>query len=1385
MIIKALHVLGIKDRIPIRFFIVNSILLLILSQMLYSQPDSLIIEHYSLEQGLSNSTIWSIIQDREGYLWFTTGNGVVRYDGYKFQSYVNKSGDTTSFTNDVAWCSYVDKEGTLWFGSGDGLEKFNRRTNNFTNYLPDKFAKGHVIGNIIISILEDRSGIFWVTTSTGVFKFNKISGKFSPVQYDYDSTNGTYTHYNFPFVAKDGSLWFASGQGLDKFNYESGKIVHYWRDPQKREINNDSFSKYFIHSICEDSNGTLWLGTNKGIVEFNKKSNTFTNYLPDASLRNFNNVNRVVALCFDPSGLLWVGTGKGIFTFDTNSKRFAQKFINKSNHVFYYLGNNFITSLYIDPSGALWVGTLSDGIYKVILKKLPYKRYFPGGVHQVLKGKDGILWIVKDLKGKIKFDTRTEQIIPTNFGTNLSIHPDKSGNMYVKNNNSNYLSKVEDGKIIRYNLLKEPGTIYFEETMGIWYGAIQGGGLYFLDFKTGNASEIFNTKTRINVIYKDSQGLVWTATVMGILNCYSTKNKLVSEYISDPKNPSSINGRTFFDIYEDKTGNVWFATDVGLNRFVPSTKTFIHFTEKDGLSGNTVYDILEDDHGNLWLATNQGITKFIPQTNQFKNFDILHGRSYSNWWNRLAVKMDNGEMFFGRSYGLIRFYPDSIKENIYIPPIVITSIKLFDKPVPFGKEINLSYDRNYLSFEFAALSYYNSERNQYAYKLEGVDKDWVYSGTRRYASYPNLEPGRYIFRVKGSNNDGIWNEAGTSISIIISPPWWKTYWAYISYGLILVLILYGIRRYELNRIELKDKVKLDTAVLKEREKMDKIKSRFFANISHEFRTPLTLIKGPAEKIISNTSENIKKDAGLIKKNSTQLLQLVNQLLDLSKLESGKLKLEAAKGNIVSFVKGIALSFESLSEEKDITLKIFSEKDLIEVYFDREKMIKILSNILSNAFKFTQQNGKITVSITESATLPGEVLTNKGVSSQPKADQTSAERVSASSKIPNKSVKIKIRDTGIGILKVEIPKLFDRFYQVDSSFTTEYEGTGIGLALTKELVELHHGSISVESEREKWTEFTLSFPLGRNHLTDEDIVPDEKASKPKGLVSKQDYYFPESIKNKREDEIEADSLKEEKTIVLVVEDNYDMREYIKESLENDYYVEEAVNGEQGVRKAKNIIPDLIISDMMMPKMDGNEMTKILKNDEKTSHIPIIILTAKSGQENKLEGLETGADDYLTKPFDLKELQVRINNLINIRRKLQEKFRSTKYVNTQTEFSSQYDKIKTLKLKGIDEKFINKVLSVIEEHISEESFSVEKLGNDVGMSKAQFYRKLTALTGMPPSIYLRTVRLVKAKKMIEEKQGNISEIAFSVGFSSPSYFAKCFKDEFGYTPSNFIN
>jgi signal transduction histidine kinase/ligand-binding sensor domain-containing protein/DNA-binding response OmpR family regulator len=1340
-----------------RYIILFILSILFLPLKLYSQENSLVIQHLTRQQGLSSSSVNCIIQDENGYLWFSTRMGIDRYDGYNFESYVNRLGDASSFINTNTAEIYIDKQGTLWCGSYDGLERFNDRTNSFTNFLPNSSKNPQTSANFVFYMVEDHKGTFWVSTARKIYKFNRRTGKFSMVETENDTSYVRYVNIYVPFIDKDNLLWFGAFNGLDRYNYETGKVMHYWQAPLNSYYKKTTSSEYTINAICDDKDGNLWLGTNYGLVKFNKKANTFINYIPNPSVHTVYDVNCIAALCFDSSGLLWLGTYHGILTFDTKTKRFSPRFINKAIND-YNLGNEEINALYFDRSGILWVGTEADGVYKVILRKPAYNRYLPGNIEYVVKGTNGTIWVQRGIRGWVKIDTKNGKVTSTNFSGNSYIFSDSSGTLYTGKDGSTHITRLENGRISTFDLLKEPTVIYFKTPGGMWYGGFLNG-LYYLDLKTGKSKEVLKTDVHITAIFKDSSDNIWAATYYGKIICYNPLNKKISEFVSDPANPSTISGRLIYAIYQDKKDRLWFATDAGLNEFIPSTKTFIHFNEKDGLSGNIVYNILEDDHNNLWIGTDKGISRFNPETNQFKNFDILQGLSSSGWYNHLAVKMDDGEMFFGRSYGLIGFYPDKIRGNNYIPPVVITSLNLFDKPIPFGSQIKLPYDKNFLSFEFASLNYFDSQKNQYAYKMDGVDKDWVYSGTRHYASYPNLAPGTYTFRVKGSNNDGIWNEKGTSLLIIISPPWWKTTWAYISYAVILLLTFYGLRRYELNRAKLKNKIKLDAAVLKEKEETEKIKSRFFANISHEFRTPLTLILGPAEKIISRSpDENTLKDAGIIKRNSRRLLKLVNQLLDLSKLDAGRLKLEASKNNIVSFVKGVALSFESLSEEKDITLKISTEKDLIEVYFDRDKMTKILSNILSNAFKFTQQNGKITISI----------------------------NAFPSSKAGNQigHVEIKIRDTGIGIPPEEIPKLFDRFYQVDSSITKEYEGTGIGLALTKELVELHHGTVNVQSEKNRWTEFTLTFPLGNNHLKDEEILPGEKIITGNEPDDYEDYYSDDNIKYAGNNDIEEiRSAAKEKTIILVVEDNYDMREYIKESLSDGYIVEEAVNGEQGVRKAEFLIPDLIISDMMMPKMDGNELTRALKNSEKTSHIPIIILTAKSGQENKLEGLEKGADDYLTKPFDIKELQLRIKNLINLRRKLQEKLSK---IGNPAAFASEKDiqfiQSKPLKLRSIDEKFLEKIRKIVNERMSDENFSTEELGREVGMSRAQVFRKIKGLTGKSPSVYIRSLRLQKAKSMIENGDGNISEIAYSVGFSSPIYFSKCFKEEFGYSPRN---
>jgi signal transduction histidine kinase/ligand-binding sensor domain-containing protein/DNA-binding response OmpR family regulator len=1323
-------------------------------------------------------------QDRIGYLWFGCYHGVFRFDGYSFKKFITLVNDSSKVTKAEVKAICDDANGNIWIGHIQGLDRLNPVTEDVTHYILNSKASITDLSNRVLSLCEDRKGNIWVGTANGLYLFDNSSETIEPINqistYKNSLINNTI---NTIHEDRTGTLWFGTDKGLDKLDASTNKFIHYLNG-------NDSEVAYQVFSIYEDKDGLIWIGTSNGLVEFRKQTESCIHYKNDpkdyTSLPN----NYIKSICEDTNGNLWLGSS-GIIIFNKNAKKFFHHTHNEKDPA--SLSENRVSKILLDKSGTIWITTYGGGINKYTLPNQFVKKYTTQlgiitntGWGNLVEDYNGKIWIGTD-KGLISFDPIGETFKKESLSIEVNgILLDEEGTIWINSNPSGNLyykkDKSEQIRLFLYSNGKafneDVACMYNSKDGCIWIGTVDGK-ILKLNQKKNTIEHVQKYDNQIYELFEDTAGLLWIGTFEGGVILYDPEKKTSERFISDPKDPMTLRGNQVYDFCEDAAGTIWIGAGTCLNKYDKLIRKCIPGGGKDGLP-NEAFSLVADAHGNLWINTINGAVKYNPLTKEIAKYnDVKLGWGYS---------VRNGELyfvsttFFSEKQSIIRINPDNISNNKFVPPVVVTSFRKFEKPYPAGNEINLPFDENYISFEFAALSYNHPEKNQYAYKMEGIDKDWIYPDKRRYASYPNLDPGEYVFRVKGSNSDGIWNEVGTSIVIFISPPWWKTWWAYSSYVIIFVVSLYGIRRSELHRLKLRNKVKIDEAVLKEREETDKMKSRFFANISHEFRTPLTLILGPAEKISSKTSDDIVKDSNIIKRNSRRLLQLINQLLDLSKLEAGKLKLEASKGNIVSFVKGAALSFESLAESKDITLKISSEKEYIEMYFDKEKMMKILTNILSNAFKFTPEEGTIIASVNSNPPLDSP-FTKGGKEGG--------------------SVEIKIRDTGIGIAQDEIPKLFDRFYQVDSSHTREYEGTGIGLALTKELVELHHGSIRVESEKGSWTEFTLQFPLGKDHLSeglvsekDDEIIgektdvilnPDEIRMKNLTEEVANENYKKDSSSHFDPTDRQAGKLSvtnnasgtaEEnsyKTIILVVEDNYDMRQYIRESLDGNYLIEEAVNGEQGVRKAEKIIPDLIISDMMMPKMDGNQLVKILKNDEKTSHIPIILLTAKAGQENKLEGLEIGADDYLTKPFDIKELQVRIKNLINIRKTLQEKFSKVDYVS----------KPNWKKLPSIDEQFINKVLKVIEDHISEESFNIECFGDEVGMSKTQFYRKLKAITGMPASIYLRTVRLSKAKKMIEERQGTISEIAYSVGFSSPSYFTKCFKDEFGYPPSETDN
>ncbi|MEJ2596433.1 MAG: hybrid sensor histidine kinase/response regulator transcription factor, partial [bacterium] len=809
-------------------------------------------------------------------------------------------------------------------------------------------------------------------------------------------------------------------------------------------------------------------------------------------------------------------------------------------------------------------------------------------------------------------------------------------------------------------------------------------------------------------------------------------------------------------------------------------------TTDQGLPSNTIMAIEIDNSGIICASTPKGISKIDPRDLTVHNYDVEDGLVSREFIEQSSFKDNNGWLYFGGRNGFTYFHPDSLKENKFIPPVYITSLtvagepKYFDKPLYELEDIELGYNENDFSFDFVALNYINPQKNQYAYMLEGYDEDWIQSENRRTAFYTNLSPGKYTFRVKGSNNDGYWNEEGAHLALFIHPPFWKTWWAYLFYAMVFIIVVYMLRRNELRKINLRQELELEHINAEKMAELDKEKSKFFSNISHEFRTPLTLILGPLDRVIERLrKEENKTDLSIVRRSALRLQTLVNQLLSLSKLESGKMKLRARQENIVRLTHLYLQSFHSMAEDREIKLAFESDAEEYMVYVDTIKFEKVVNNLLSNALKYTDKGGEINVSV--SGTTPPAPPSNGSDSVKENSSVFSPPAAAGETQRGQETggIRITFSDTGTGIPEEDLPHVFDRFYQVDEKQMKTTLGTGIGLALTKELVELHQGTSSVQSETGKGTVFTVILPSGKDHLSADEIVETGKHTPDTDDdLLNDDYLFMNEVgaETKTKSDVPGDDAL---PLLLIVEDNEDMRSYIKSYLEGDYNIIEAEDGEEGAEKAVEHIPDLIVSDLMMPKMDGNQMTARLKTDERTSHIPVILLTAKASRESKLEGLETGADDFLTKPFDADELVARVNNLVHQRKHLREVFgRKLSFMS-----SPGPDELKDSGITSMDEQFLSKAYEVAEREMSDPEFGVSAFSRQMGLSRMQLHRKLTALTDQSASEFIKIIRLNKAAVLLKSKNATAAEIAYDVGFNTPAYFSTCFKEHFGISPSEY--
>ncbi|MCK6619424.1 MAG: response regulator [Calditrichaceae bacterium] len=1359
---------------------------------------------------LSDNYVFALFEDSKNRLWVgTREKGLNLFDREEntFQHFKHEPGNSHSLSSNSITVIAEDTSGALWIGTKrSGLNKLTPQSGQRDKKNPPAEKPAHRVtrytrGALNIDyLLVDRQGALWVT----------VNDPF---------TNHITTSL---FLEAPDTAWTGEAS-QSALQIEGGPLF-------------------------EDSRGAVWIMTGKGMARFDRSKRQFILYpLPDdfpSKITEYFNLHglptpprmRYPAGNRDseaPGDLLWFSSyAGGYYVFETASETYL--YVNPGFHEAGRI-QGYIESIYRDRGGILWMGSNGYGLYKFDPKTIRFAypdfqsrdplKWKSGStrdhsINSILKDRqhENRLWYTSVLLFQVNRDTgkSTTQFMgqPRAAATPGEgydadvVAQDHRGNLWLTGGEQGDLicidprNRTEKRFTAKNSDFESIRQIYIDRFDNVWC-VVDPRTLLHLDQTTeqfkrydfypgGNEGSIVPVATRETApcFYQDENSRLWIGTFNGLFCFDPQREAFIKHYRNAPGNSRSLSGDNIFTIAPDSREPqryLWIGTaGFGLNRFDRETESFKSYTEAQGLPSNTIYGILPDDDGNLWMSTNRGLAKFNPQTGTFRIYTVEDGLQ-NNEFNRFAYhKAPDGEMFFGGVKGLNSFYPEDIRDDLYLPPLVITNFQYSDPsktdastgwthlatPVSENPTIELSYQTNAVSFEFNALDYSNIHRNRYAYMMQGLNRDWIYCGSDRKANFSFLPPGEYVFRVKGANGDGIWNETGASVRLIIHPPWWRTGWAYTIYGLLILGLLYILRRYELNRQQWKHGLELEKVKAEKLKDLDRMKSRFFANISHEFRTPLTLILGPIEAMDRRISDpEARRDLSMMRRNGQRLLRLINQLLDLSRLEAGKLKLQARPGDLLAFLKGIVFSFESLAKQRKIDLRFQSPENLPPVCFDPDKLEKVLVNLLSNAFKFTPAGGEIIVAVS----IPPVPPSKGGSGGAPPFEEGTGGML-----------EIRVRDTGPGISPQHLPHIFDRFYSSGEGYSKDQQGSGIGLALTRELVELHHGKISVNSEAGRGAEFTILLPLGKGHLREEELLDEAKPlpfspSLSKGeaeaIVFESDWGAQNSYSSPAGEGGAGGSAGipgtgGESPILLIVEDNPDMRAYIRSQLLDYCQVLEAEDGQAGLDIASDTLPDLIISDVMMPKMDGYQLCERLKTDQRTSHIPVILLTAKSSGESKLEGLALGADDYLVKPFDSKELRVRVKNLIGQRRKLRERF--GKEIKLQP---------KDIAITSADEKFLHRAMDIIDRYISDENFSVEQFGREIGLSRGQLHRKLKALTDQSPVDFIRAIRLKRAAQLLEKRSGTVAEIAYQVGFSDPSYFSRCFRQQFGVLPSEF--
>jgi signal transduction histidine kinase/ligand-binding sensor domain-containing protein/DNA-binding response OmpR family regulator len=1363
--------------IGILFFIINSV---------FSQNTFENYQFRLVDNEISKSGIYTITQDQFGVMWIgTNGAGLYKYDGTNYVAYEQNSNVSNSINSNLIYDAYVDFNNRLWVGTDEGLCLYNRNLNTFENIdIQKKIRKKTVVS--VKSIIEDNNGnLFLGTFNNGLLKLNVKTREITSIKPDVPNA-GNYL-INCLTKDKKGIIYLGTNYGLKVF------------DPVKNEIKKVNIEKDnlllsgTIVSMFFDSSQNLWIGNGyKGLVKVNLYSK-----VKQAVSYPITRKRIMSILATDAKTILCATENDGLII--VNDQGVVQKKYVNNKYNIGSLSSNSVWSLFLDKEHRIWLGYYNKGlgVFDKINSKVKGVESLVGNpqslqtncVTGIAKDNEGQLWlsmegggvdvynpVTKSFKHITKSDNSFYSGLTNDNITKVFI--DKKQNIWLSSwNEGIFFLKKGSKNFINYNTKNTPNLAsdnimsITEDSRGvIWIGTFSKGLHYYTpsdgQFHYCNSKSFYRImNSDIRKVMVDSDDAVWVGSTTGLYKVStndfvsflvtSLRDKM-SEKLKNHKSTHTIN-----TLYETKNKEIWIGTDgAGLFSYNKKTAVLKWYINFKGLHEKSISSIVESNDGGIWLSGKKGITRLDLKNKTTVNYATYDGLLGNDFNNNAVLKDENGFLYFGGYEGLNYFNPENLAKSKKQLPIYLTDLKLFNKSVrPLEKnsplikvisetkKIILKHDQSVFTIDFIGINYSFPARNEFAYYLEGFEDSWNYVGNKRSATYTNLAPGNYVFKVKAAEKNGVWSKKPLELKIEILAPWWKTPFAYLFYSLLLLAAIHFANQYYQNRFKQKQMIEFEKKKAIQIEKLNNKKLQFFTNISHEFRTPLTLILNPLGDIIKNNcselSDNVVNKLQTIQKSSERLSRLINELMDFNQLQFNKMTLQVQLIEIVGFTKEIVSYFDEEAFSRGIHLQFESGKGSLKDWVDPKMFEKIIFNVISNAFKVTPDNGIIRVKIVVNEELVHFPL--------------------ISSDATKPSFEIIVEDTGAGLDKKDIKRIFDRFYQVNNLNKAYYGSTGIGLEVVRGFVELHKGIIEVESELGVGTTFKLLFPVGKEFFNENEIMFAEFKKEKKISFT--------PIVEKAEIESEDEQEKEGRIYtILIVEDNVELRNYLKNELKKEYKVIVAENGQVGLELALQKLPDLILTDVIMPVMNGLELCKNIKADLKTSHIPLLMLSAKALIIDRLEGIDSGADMYLSKPFDMDILKSSLVQLIKSRQIM-----FNKYYNGITPKAKE-------KTTTLDNEFIRNVLSYINENISEYELSVEVLASKVFLSRSQLYRKIKTLTGVSVNEFIRNVRLEKAKELIELGNDNITEISVKVGFNSPSYFTKCYKEKYGYLPTH---